>query len=141
MKTSILTQVALAAGLAVITATAGARADEKKVDQKFCSNVVAADANLTKLDGMTDNASVGEVHATTARIESNATEMKKAPTKMQTAAGQHFEDAVGQLNKEVSAITDKEALAKARDRIKSNAQDAQSAAKQLATEASCPIAP
>jgi hypothetical protein len=103
--------------------------------------VLAADANLEKLEGTIDNGTVGEVHATTARIESNTTEMKKATKKMSTPAGQHFEDAVARLNKEVSGISSDEELAKARDKVKSDAQQALGAAKELASEASCPARP
>ncbi|MGH7435814.1 MAG: hypothetical protein ACRENE_09080 [Polyangiaceae bacterium] len=141
MRASFLTQVALATAVAAMTAASGARADDKKAEQKFCSNVVAADTNLSQLEGMVDSATVGQVHATTARIESNTTEMKKATKKMKTPAGQHFEDAVGQLNKEVSGISSDDALAKAREKVKSNAREAQSAAKELANEASCPTTP
>jgi hypothetical protein len=132
----------MAAGLAVLTASFAARADQKKEDEKFCAAAAAFQSDAAELKAIGPHSTVAEAHAATGRVESDVSQMQQAAGHMKTPAAKQFVDATDTLIKYLRNIPDDATLQQARTTIQTDAQNAQTSGRQVAKEAGCPqVAP
>jgi hypothetical protein len=137
MKTAIW----IATGALVLAAGTTVRADEQKYDRQFCDAAAEYRTNVAELKAIGPHSTVAELRSAVDRLNKPINEMQKSAHKMKTPAGQTFNDAVNQLKHDANNVPDDATLAQVQQRIRSDAQNAEKAGRQVASEAGCPAPP
>jgi hypothetical protein len=130
--------IVMTVGLSLLAVVVSARADEKKVDEKFCAAEAAFHSDIEQLNAVGPHTTAAEVHAVKDRIDNEVFQMQMAASRMKTPAAKAFLDATKQLDKDLGNIPDDATLQQAHARIQSDAESAQTAGRHLADEAGCP---
>jgi hypothetical protein len=130
----------VAAGLAALTMSAAASADEAKKNAKFCSSLTDFDSGVATLQSIGATSTVADLRSATGRVEADANKVMKAAGKIKTDTAKQFTESARQLRMDTSAIPDTVTIEQARSRIDGDVQNVKRAARQLATEAGCPEA-
>jgi hypothetical protein len=118
-------------------ATASAKADQTKDDQKFCASVASFRTNIAELNAMDEHSTVAELRSAIKRVDHDVSEMQKAASKMKTPTAKEFTDAMKQLDKDTSSVSDDATLQQARATVEADAQRARASGLRLASEAGC----
>lgn len=134
-----ITAIALATGLAAMTAGTTLHADQMKNNERFCAAANAYRTDVTQLRAMGPHATVGELRTTVDRIQSDADEMEQVSGRMNTPTSRQFHEALKKLRYDVSSVPNDATLEQARGRIQSDIDNARSTGWQVATEAGCSI--
>jgi hypothetical protein len=129
----------LATGLAALTMSFAANADQKKADEKFCAAVASYQADAAELKAMGEHSTVAEVRAAMTRLDNDVNQMQSAASKMKTPTAKQFMEATKQLRKDVNNIPDDATLQQVHSKLQADVEKARSAGMQLATEAGCPL--
>jgi hypothetical protein len=130
--------VVIVAGMAVLTASLAAQADQKKEDEKFCAAAAAVQSDVAELKALGPHSTVAEAQAASGRVENDVAQMQQAAGHMKTPAAKQFVDATNTLTKYIRNIPDDATLQQVRPTIQADVQNAQTSGRQVAKEAGCP---
>jgi hypothetical protein len=128
----------MVAGLATLTASLAAHADQKKDDEKFCAAAAAFQSDAAELKALGPHSTVAEARAASGRVENDVAQMQQAASHMKTPAAKQFVDATDTVTKYIRNIPDDATLQQVRSTIQADVQSAQTSGRQVAKEAGCP---
>src|SRR5262249_14691546 len=128
------------AGLIAALLTTGAYADQAKQEKKFCDTLEKFSVDLSKLEAVTPQSTMGELRAAADRVEKDADDVTTAARKIKTPTAKQFTQPANQWRSELKSMSSNVTVEQAKARIKDDLTNTRDAAQKLADESQCPSA-